>query len=260
MFGFTGLRRKRLMRKQFPDEWVAILHRNVPLYRHLPADKQKKLHGLIHIFLHEKTFEGCSGLSITDEIRLTIASQACILMLGLENISAFYPDLRSILVYPHHYAAPVKEVLEGGFVEEGLENRNGESWSHGTIVLAWDEVRRGASDYRDGYNLVLHEFAHHLDYEYGATRPIDDSIKDDHFLAWARVLSNEYQDFLQELAQKQETLFDEYGSKNIAEFFAVVTECFFEKPEELNYSHPELYRHLTLFYQQDPLKYMKSGN
>lgn len=256
MFGFTKRRRKRLMQQEFPEEWLHILTKTVPYYRHLPEDKKKKLRGLINIFLDEKTFEGCGGLEITDEIRVTIAAQACILMLGLENLSSFYPELRSILVYPRRYFARTKQHYDGGIIKEGVESRYGESWSHGSIVLAWDEVKQGASDYRDGQNLVFHEFAHHLDYEYGATQQIEESANNSSFLAWARVLSTEYESFLDDLRSRQETLFDEYGAENMSEFFAVITECFFEQPRELKHAHPELYEQLTIFYQQDPLQYL----
>lgn len=256
MFGFAKRRRRRLMQQDFPDEWLRILRKAVPYYQHLPNDLQKKLQGLINIFIDEKTFEGCGGLEITDEIKVTIAGQACILILGLEDLSSFYPGLRSVLVYPRHYFARVKQHHEGGVVEEGFQSRHGEAWSHGNIVLAWDEVKEGAGDYRDGQNLVFHEFAHHLDYEYGATQQIEESANDTSFLAWARILSKEYQDFIQNLERRQQTLLDEYGAENISEFFAVVTECFFEQPKELKHSHPELYEQLTIFYQQDPLHYL----
>lgn len=259
MFGFTKRRRQKLMKRPFPDGWRNMLLDNVHYYRKLPEEKQHKLHGLIHIFLDEKTFEGCGGLELTDEIKVTIAAQACILLLGLDDLSSFYPDLRSILVYPRRYFAPIKDYTEHGTVIEGTENRWGESWSHGNIVLAWDQVKKGAADYRDGQNLVFHEFAHHLDYEYGATHlPDEEESADPHFLVWARVLSQEYEQFLKDLQRRQPTVFDAYGSENLAEFFAVVTESFFEQPEKLHRAHPDLYEQLTLFYRQDPLEYLKS--
>lgn len=259
MFGFTKRRRKQKMREPFPDAWKKILRNNVPYYKQLTEEKQEKLQGLIQIFLDEKNFEGCGGLQITDEIKVTIAAQACVLLLGLDNLSSFYPDLRSVLVYPRRYFAPVKDYTEGGTIIEGTENRWGESWSHGNIVLAWDQVKKGASDYRDGQNLVFHEFAHHLDYEYGVTvQPDDSESHDPGFLVWARVLSTEYKQFLRDLKRQQPTVFDEYGSENLAEFFAVVTESFFEQPKKLHDTHPKLYHQLTLFYKQDPLEYLDS--
>lgn len=255
MFGFKKRRRQRLMQKNFPEEWITILQKRMPYFRRLPEEQQQKLQGLIHIFLDEKRFEGCGGLEITDEISITIAGQACILMLGLDNLSAFYPDLRSVLVYPHNYVANVKNQHQSFFIEEGFEHRQGESWSHGNIVLAWDEVKRGASDIHDGQNLVFHEFAHQLDYEQNATSQISSEYDESTYLSWARVMGDEYQNFLRDLRQNQRTLIDNYGAKNLAEFFAVITECFFEKPRALQKKHPELYRQLQNFYRQDPASY-----
>ena len=154
------------MQKTFPAEWLSIIERYVPYYRCLPPAEQSELHGLIHVFLNEKQFERCGGLEISDEIRVTIAAQACMLLLGRKT--DFYPTLRSILVYPHVYIAPVTRVDADLLVTEGLESRFGESWSHGYVILSWDDVLKGASDIQDGHNLVFHEFAHHLDEESGA--------------------------------------------------------------------------------------------
>ncbi len=256
MFGFKKRRRQNLMKRPFPDQWQSILHRNVPYVQQLPPGLQTKLQGLIQIFLNEKTFEGCAELEITDEIRLTIAAQASILMLGIEDLSSFYEELRSILVYPEPYVARVKEQHNSFFVEEGFEQRHGEAWSAGNIVLAWDEIKKGASDIQDGENLVFHEFAHQIDYEYGATDQVQEEYGNSHFLSWARVIGSEYQKFLQSLEQNQQTIIDTYGATNLAEFFAVSTECFFEKPQELKSSYPDLYEQLKQFYQQDPESYL----
>jgi Mlc titration factor MtfA (ptsG expression regulator) len=255
MFGFKKRRRQQLIQKPFPGAWVAILQKNVPYSRRLPDQLQQKLQGLIHIFLDEKRFEGCGGLKITDEIRLTIAAQACILVLGLDDLSTFYPDLRSVLVYPHHYVAKVKNQHQSFFVAEGFEHRNGEAWSHGNIVLAWDEVKRGALDINDGQNLVFHEFAHQLDFESGATEQIESEYDESHLLSWARIMGDEFQNFLHDLERNQQTLIDVYGATNLSEFFAVITEYFFEKPRALKRKHPDLYQQLRNFYGQDPVSY-----
>lgn len=256
MFGFKKRRRKRLMQQPLPKSWLALLRRNVPYYRKLPEEQQKKLQGLIQVFIDEKRFEGCGGLNVTDEIRVTVSAQACILLLGLDDLSVFYPDLRSVLVYPNHYVAKVKKHHKSFFVEEGFEQRHGESWSHGNIVLSWDGVKRGASDIHDGQNLVFHEFAHQLDYEYGATDQIESDYDSSSYLSWARVMGQEYRHLLSDLQNNQKTLIDAYGATNLAEFFAVVTENFFEKPRMLKKKHPELYRQLQSFYKQDPAEYI----
>jgi Mlc titration factor MtfA (ptsG expression regulator) len=162
-------------------------------------------------------------------------------------------------VYPESYVAKVKNTHNSFFVEEGFQHRNGEAWSRGLIVLAWDEVKKGASDIHDGQNLVFHEFAHQLDYDYGATEQVESADDDSSFLSWAWVVGNEYNNFLRALRRNQQTLIDEYGATNLAEFFAVVTESFFEKPRELKKKHPDLYQQLTEFYRQDPASYIKSN-
>ncbi len=258
MFGFKKWWRKRLLKKGLPDNRLAILKKNVPYYHSLPDKLQKKLIGLTQIFLNENRFEGCAGLEITDEIRISIAAQASILLLGTEDLSYFYEDLRSVLVYPKKYVAKVKQRNNGIFVEEGFEQRHGEAWSHGYVVLAWNEVQQGASDIHDGQNLVFHEFAHQLDYEYGATDQIEQDYGDSHFLSWARILGKEYRQFLKTIEENQQTLIDEYGATNPAEFFAVVTELFFEKPKGLKSNYPQLYNQLREFYQQDPAQYYTS--
>lgn len=254
MFGFKKWRRRRLMQKSLPNEWLSILRKNVSYYRHLPSDLQQKLQGLINIFLNEKTFEGCAGLKINDEIRITVAAQACILLLGIEDLSSFYEGLRSVLVYPGSYVAKVKNQHNSFFVEEGYQRRHGEAWERGHVVLSWDDVQKGASDIHDGQNLVFHEFAHQLDYDYGATSQIESDNSS--YLSWGWVVGNEYNNLLKALKRNQQTLIDEYGATNLAEFFAVVTEYFFEKPHELQKKHPELYQQLMEFYQQDPATYI----
>ncbi|SMO35888.1 zinc-dependent peptidase [Fodinibius sediminis] len=258
MFGFKTWRRKRWAGQSFPESWQAVLLRNVPYVSHLPAELQEKLQGLVQVFLHEKHFEGCAGLEMTDEIRVTIAAQASILLLGIEDLTYFYNDLRSVLVYPEPYVVKIKNRHSSFFVQEGFQQRRGEAWERGHVVLAWDEVRKGASDIHDGENLVFHEFAHQLDYEYGATDQIEQDHDESHYLSWARVVGGEYQKFLHAIEQNQQTLIDAYGATSPAEFFAVITEAFFEKPVELRHKHPELYRQLQEFYRQDPASYLSA--
>ncbi|WP_138431250.1 zinc-dependent peptidase [Fodinibius saliphilus] len=258
MFSFKKWQRKRLMQKNFPEQWRPILRQQVPYVKHLPPELKQKLKGLINIFIKEKSFEGCAGLKITDEIRITVAAQACILLLGIEDLSSFYEGLRSVLIYPETYVARVKSNRNSFFVEEGYQRRHGEAWSRGHVVLAWDEVKKGASDINDGQNLVFHEFAHQLDYDYGATSEIEANSNDSTFLSWGWVVGKEYNKLLKAIKKNQHTLIDEYGATNLAEFFAVVTENFFERPQALQQKHPELYQQLKRFYQQDPAKYLES--
>ncbi len=252
MFGFKRRRRQRLRNQPFPPEWVAFIEHNVPYYRRLTPDEQKELQGHILVFLDEKTFEGCGGLDITDEIRVTIAAQACMLLLHRDT--DYFPLLTSILVYPHHYFAESKHHLPGGVVHEDIEGRLGESWYRGPVVLSWDDILSGAADPYDGHNVVFHEFAHQLDSESGSNEGAPVLPHPSMYTAWARVLSQEYKKLLIDLQRHHQHLIDAYGATNPAEFFAVVTELFFEKPVALQKLHPALYEQLAAFYQQDPAK------
>lgn len=243
---FRRRRRERIRAVPFPAEWCAILARNVPLYTLLPDASRRELEGHVQVLLAEKPFEGCGGLALTDEIRVTIAAHAGLLILGRET--DYYPDLHAILVYPTTYAVPVEE-NEGGIVSERAEARLGESWRRGVVVLAWDATRAGAIDRRDGQNVALHEFAHQLDTEDGAAdgAPVLPRLAD--YAAWARALRPEYE----RLREKPKTsVLDRYGAQNPAEFFAVATEAFFEKPDKLRRKHPELYAELARFYRVEP--------
>jgi hypothetical protein len=216
----------------------------------LTLEQQRQLDGLVQIFLDEKRFEGCGGIIITDEIRVTIAAHACILLLGRN--APFYPKLRSILVYPGSYIAPLSRRGPDGTVTEGFQPRSGESWSHGNVVLSWEDVLLCASGERTGRNVVLHEFAHQLDSESGSDEGTPVLPDPAMYADWARVLGREYRALIDAAQQDSPTLLDKYGATSPAEFFAVATECFFEKPAEMAALHPDLYRQLQLFYQQDP--------
>lgn len=251
MLGFFKRRRRDEIKSQpFPAEWLAIIAANVPYFRRLPAEDQAELLGHVQVFLDEKTFEGCGGLEITDAIRVTVAVQACVLLLHRET--DYYPDLDVILVYPSGYVAPKTTVAPGGVVIEGEHARLGESWDRGVVVLAWDSVLAGASNLRDGHNLVLHEFAHQLDQEEGDADGAPELPSRSMYRTWATVLGREYIKLIADIDDLRRTVIDDYGATNPAEFFAVATETFFEKPGALRARHPELYEQLKLFYKQDP--------
>ncbi len=250
MLGFWKRhRREEILARPFPPAWRAILDKNVPYVARLDAAEQRELEGLVAVFLEEKSFEGCGGLELNDEIRVTIAGQACLLLLHRE--ADVYPDLDSILVYPSAYKAKSTR-REGGVVLEGEEARLGESWTRGTVVLAWDHVKSGARNLTDGHNVVLHEFAHQLDAEDGSMDGAPELGERSHYATWARVLGDEFADLASRLHEGRKTDIDPYGATNPSEFFAVLTETFFEKPIELSRRHPELYEELRAFYKQDP--------
>lgn len=242
-------RRLRLLSLPFPEEWRDILEKNVPIYRLIPDLLRQQLHGHINVFLQEKLFEGCGGLQITDEIRVIIAAQACLLLLNRRT--KYYPRLLSIVVYPGDYV--VKEVEKDGLVEN--EVNSGESWQYGTIVLSWEAVRRDVADLKHGSNVVLHEFAHQLDQEDGLSDGIPILEQGSHYSKWEIVLSKEYEQLCKNASKSKKTVIDHYGAVNPAEFFAVITEAFFEKPRQLQTNHPDLYEELKYFYKVDPAEW-----
>ena len=245
-------RRERTRRHEFPAAWREIVERNVSFTRYLSPADQRELEGDVQVFLSEKHFDAAGGLKMTDEIRVTIAAQACILL--LHRKTDCYPGLYSIIVYPHAYVAPQTVQVARGIITEGVQPRLGESWTRGAVVLSWDDVRSGAADIHDGHNVVFHEFAHQLDSQNGEMDGAP--ILSDHsmYATWARVLGQEYERLQHDTALGRETLLDQYGATNPAEFFAVATEFFFEKPQQLRERLPQLYDELRRYYKQDPAR------
>ncbi len=243
-------RRSRIRQRPFPEEWEAILERDVPLYRRLSETDRDELKGHIRVFLAEKRFEGAGGLTITDGIRVTIAAHACVLL--LHRATDYYPGLYTIIVYPGAYVAArtVREPM--GIVTERTDTRLGESSPRGAVVLSWDAVEVAASDVGDCRNVALHEFAHQLDGEDGSVEGAPALTDRSRYVAWARILGREYERLRRDTAIGRKTVLDRYGATSPAEFFAVTTECFFTRPAVLKACHPELYAELRQYYQQDP--------
>lgn len=231
------------------DAQQAILHRNVPYLAKLDADERRELEALVQVFIAEKTFEGCGGLTITDEIRFTIAAQACLLLLHRDT--DIYPRVESIVVYPSAYLAPHR-AADGQVVQEGLQARLGETSSQGAVVLAWDQAHMDALNTVDGHNVVMHEFAHQLDGEDGKFDGVPALASRTGYRMWAHVLGHEYQELVTQHEAGALPIIDGYAATNPAEFFAVVSEMFFERGRLLQQQHPALYAQLKEFYQQDP--------
>ncbi len=245
-------RRRDLRLQPFPDAWRRLLEENIPLYRHLPQDLKTQLHGLIHLFLDEKTFIGCRGQQITDPVKITIAAQACMLLLN--RPTKLYPRLNTIYVYPHTYVVDSIHHHDG-LIVEGKDIRLGESWRNGPVVLAWDSIARAARNVRYEHNVVLHEFAHQLDQEDGAVNgaPLLDSPSS--YKTWAAVLGAEYEKLRNTIHACHHSILDPYGATDPAEFFAVATEAFFEKPRQMQKHSPRLYEEFKNYYKLDPAKW-----
>ena len=251
LFGPAIRRRRfaRLRRQEPPADLAAVLTRTVRLYASMPADLRQQLHGHVNVFLAEKEFIGCNGQEITDEIRYTIAGTACMLLLNRE--ANYFPGFTSILVYPDTYQSV--DVVYDGLVESHEQStRAGESWHRGPIVLSWGDVIRGVTDDSDGFNVVLHEFAHKLDEENEGTDGLPMLHADHHYREWVDVLGRDYEALEKRVMRGDNHVLDDYGLESPPEFFAVATESFFEKPKAMKERLPDLYEQLRRFYCVDP--------
>ena len=244
--------RNRLLQQPLSSEHITILENNVPLYTRLPKELRETLQGCINYFLDEKVFVGCDGLEITDETRLVIAANACMLLVNRKMKR--FPGFETILVYPDTYVA--RQVSYDGLVEVHEDStRAGESWYRGPIVLSLADVVRGSSNEHDGHNVVLHEFAHKLDEENGVVDGLPVLRESAHYKEWAEVLTREYDEFLKRVKRGKNKVIDEYGAVSAPEFFAVATESFFEKSKQMKKRLPELYQQLQTFYGLDPAEW-----
>ena len=242
-------RDKRIKNRPFPPSWQKILSANLPVYSALKAAEKTRLQQLINLFIAKKRFVGCAGLEVSDEMRVTIAAEACLLL--LHQGWTIYPKLYSVLIYPSAFKTNREEHQQDGTVSMASHNLSGESWSNGKVILSWDDVVSGVADFSDGRNVVLHEFAHQLDSASGSTNGAP-RLRRNSYGSWATVLSREFEDLKWASLRGHQTTMDEYGATNPAEFFAVATETFFEKPQQLYNKHPDLFEELREYYQIDP--------
>lgn len=252
------LRLKRAVEASFPEEWVGILERNIEIYPNLPMPLRLQLRKLIKRFLHQKHFSGAGGLELTDEMRVTIAAQAC--MLQLNRRGALYPRLKYIIVYPTAFVVSRSETDANGVTGDKRRGLLGESWDNGKVILAWDNVLHGACNFVDGKNVVLHEFSHQLDSESGSTDGAPLLAGESSYRSWATALSGEYRVLQRKARKGRRSLIDHYGATNPAEFFAVATETFFEKPRRMAEHHAELFEVLRSYYRIDPRDWQSEGN
>lgn len=244
------LRLRSIVSKPFPAAWRETVSKRLPFFKLFPEELQKRFENQIKVFVNDKQFIGCAGQKIDDEIRITIAAQACLLILNRSTNP--YQKLNAVLVYPSTFVATRQVRDELGLVSTTQTAMLGESWSQGKVVLAWDNVEAGARNLTDGQNVVLHEFAHQLDNESGAHNGAPVLTTSGAYQSWAHVLTDEFQQLQKKAARGRQGLIDHYGATNPAEFFAVTTETFFERPKEMYHSHRELFEELARFYKLDP--------
>ena len=243
-------RLRRLLARPLAPELVALLEQNVPVVGRMSTELRLQLHQLIQQFLHQKKFVGCAGLEIDDQVRVTIAGQACLLLLN--RPTRVFPLLHTILVYPSAFLVPRQLRDEAGVVTEGRQDLLGESWSDGRVILSWDHVQQGAQDWTDGQNVVLHEFAHQLDSESGSNNGAPYLGSQSSYRSWSAVLSRDFANLRADAMYQQQSVMDHYGATSPAEFFAVATETYFEKPHQMADSHPALFSEFFKYYRVDP--------
>jgi hypothetical protein len=243
-------RRANLLAAPLAADDRRTLEESVPLYGRLPADLKAALEGRLQVFLAEKRLEGCSGLVVTHEMGLVVAAHACLLQLGQAEPD-YYPSLSAVLLYPTPYV--VRRSVPG--LLEWPEVRHGEAWRRGEVIVAWDEALHGAANPCDGRNLILHEFAHQVDFLSGLTDSLMLDSPPERFKAWAAVLQARYQKLVEAVEADRPSVLDEYGATNPAEFFAVATETFFERPADLREAMPDLYDGLVWWYRLDPARW-----
>ncbi len=245
-------RRKEILTEPFPGSWKKILDELVLHYCFLDVEEKHHLQQMIQVFIAEKKFEGCNDLKITDEIRVVIAAEACMLILGFPH--DLYAGLLSILVYPSTVVVPPGKmgVFTGNPMVERLETAiYGQAFQRGPVILVWNEVVRGARHPQSGHNVVYHEFAHLLDMESGAANGTPMLHRREQYKVWASVLTEAFTLLRRKSEKGEKTFLDPYGALNEAEFFAVATEYFFDKPLRMQKRRKALYNVLAEFYQQD---------
>jgi hypothetical protein len=234
-----ALRRRRYRKRELPAEWLGYLERHADFFPALAEPLRQRFLDYLKIFVWEKHFIGAGGMEITDEVRVAIAAAAVRLVLHLDLSE--YDRLTEIVVYPSHYRHPGDS--------EGVVFGEAHAW--GTVVLSWDAVVQGLANPADGHDTATHEFAHVLDRNDGAFDGTPDLRSVGHYRPWAKVMSGHFL-ALRKRGKDQRKVLRAYGATNEAEFFAVATESFFEKPLQMRSKTPDLYEELKRFYGFDP--------
>ena len=243
--------RKRLLHSPLDDHARAIIAREVPLTRKLPPALRERLEGKINLFLEQVEFLGCNGLEVTEDMRLSIAAQACLLVVNTET---WYANLRTILIYPGAFKS--RRAQHHGYVVTEREIvRVGESWPRGPVILSWAAAEGGASDAADGHNVVFHEFAHQIDDLSGQTDGVPALARDQSFAGWERAFVSAFQRHVAAVEAGRPTLLDPYAAEGPEEFFAVSVEVFFERPADLRAHEPAVYAQLSKLFRVDPVSW-----
>ncbi|MEX0876318.1 MAG: M90 family metallopeptidase [Phycisphaerales bacterium] len=255
---FRNRRRKRLRNQPLPAEWWAVIDRHAPAITRLTPEERRRLGGIVRVLLDEKDFEGCGGLTVTQDMRLVITAVAALPVLNLPAWD--YPGLYSILIYPDAYRVKSRdEEGPAGIITEEDEVRLGEAWTEGSLVLSWNNILDDCADPNNGLNTILHEFAHLIDAYSGdidGGPPLPNAAD---ARAWSKIVAACYERHTEDVEAGRDTLIDPYGATEPAEFFAVTTELFFERPVAMRAQHGELYEQFARFYAQDPAERIEAA-
>ena len=234
----------------FPDEWE-IINRSVPIISKLPPELRGNFEGKVSLFLDQVEFIGCDGLEVTQEMELSIAAQASLLVV---NTDFWYDTLRTILIYPGAFKS--RQARRAGFVvQERDVIRAGESWDRGPVILSWAHSAAGARDHDDGQNVVFHEFAHQLDNLSGQTDGFPLLHRDQDYAVWHRAMQLGFERLCADVKQGHKNVIDAYGTTGPEEFFAVCVELFLERPQDLKHQELELYQQLSALFKLDPINW-----
>jgi len=245
-------RRRRVLARHSVDPalWRRVTAK-LPFLRGLDAARTRRLQDLVLMFLAEKQFVGARGQALDDALRLSVAVQAClpILELGLD----WYEGWTGIVIYPGDFRVRRSEMDEGGVVHEWEDELTGESWQGGPVILSWD-----AAQHDEHANVVIHEFAHKLDMLNGEADGVPPLPAEMDRGAWREALAQAYAGFREAVERGRDTWLDPYAAEDPSEFFAVLSEAFFEAPNETRRRYPEMYEQLRRFYRQDPAARLRS--
>ncbi|HVU62988.1 MAG TPA: M90 family metallopeptidase [Phycisphaerales bacterium] len=264
----TARRRRKLLERPMDESAERALDEQVALYKKLPEAARKKLRDFARVLVAEKHWEPCGELKergLTPAMKLTIAAQAGLLLLGLgldPLRDELYPNVESVLVYPAGFTSsgprPVAPIGPVTIMSENFACL-GEAWHQGPVILSWADAKRGGIDGSDGHNVVIHEFAHKLDMLDGAVNGTPLLESREQLENWKNVMTGEYIALGRASALGVPTVLNPYGATNPGEFFAVASEAFFERPQELRSHHARLYDALRGYYKQDPAAWTQTA-
>lgn len=249
------VRRWLIRRRPFPPAWRVLLHRTARFWESLSADEQDRIEDEIRFFIAERHWEGCGGLALTEEMKVIIAAQACRLLLGRPGER--FSNVTTVLVYPTGYfTGPQPTPVLGGPTPRNTDGGGvpvlGQAHDRGPVILSWRHTLEGTLDDTDGENLVLHEFAHKLDMANGVIDGTPPMSSAEQAREWNEAMTSAREHLVESLRLGTGAPLRRYALTNPAEFFAVATECFFERPNDLDEWDPDLYRVLARWYRQDP--------